>query len=298
MTNLMERVLKRDPDAELVQDNGGQLYLNTTEDVNELAPELVQRDLPPLLDDQLLQNAAAQRMMDVDVQLMYVVFAVASIVYFACAMLAAALYWMLDLDETHHVTVVVTAIAASAAGIFYIAMAIAVSRKAPTPAVVFLILWSFFFILVIGCISALLRIIAPIQLMLMGWMQAMSVVIYANRSRTHINPQWAAVWMTMATAVVWGVGIYAFVVEHDWIASSVILVLGLAMVMYNTFEIKATMERNFSITYKHKVEASARYWVDPLLGLVWLVIWPFKRWCCNGTPTQMIPMNMEEGETQ
>ena len=78
----------------------------------------------------------------------------------------------------------------------------------------------------------------------------------------------------------------AFVVEHDWVASAVILILGLCMVMYNTFQIRAVQERDYTVSFAHKVEVVVRYYVDPLLGVVWVLSLPFKRWCShNGTAT-------------
>lgn len=279
--NLMERVLKRDDDAELIENiNDGQLTVITTENVEELDPSLIQREIPPLLDNTLLELEANQRMMDVTVQVIQVVFTVANVIFLLCAIFAASLYWVLDLDETRQVVVVTTMVAFSMMGGFYITLAVT-HKAAIWIAPVLLVAWSFFFMIVVGCVSALLRNMTPMQLMLMGWSQTLVILIICNISRTHVSILWASIWMCVATLVIWGISIYAFLVERDWVASFVILGMGLLLVCYNGIEIMMIQKRSYSLHSKHKIDASVKYWVDPLLGLFWLVSWPFKKCCCN-----------------
>jgi hypothetical protein len=291
---LMESLTKKDDDAELLQDGGtGQLYVNTTHSVEELAPELLQRDLPPLVDDRLLEDSALAPMMDITVQLIYWLFVAVSIFYLQCGLLGSVPYWVLDLDETRHATVVVTIVSATAFALLYVAMA--VKRKSSRTAVVLFILWTFASMVLVGCVSALLHLLAPLQLMTIGWLQALSVVIYAHCSVRYVDATWAAVWMALATAIGWGIGIYAFVVEDDWVASAIILLLGFALVGYNTLQIRAVVENGeYTMSYDDRVEMIIRYFSDPLLWMGGLIYR-----CCrylNNSRSPLPPLSENEEE--
>jgi len=268
----MGRLLKKDPDAVLLEDQEGRLYVETTQDIDKVAPEMAYHETPPVIptDERLLEEATVSPIMYIEVQLVYWAFVVAAIVYLMCGLLGSVPYWVLDLDETHTAVIVTLCVSAGLFYVLYIAMAVA--RKKPTLAIYLLVAWAFVAMVFVGSVAAALRILAPLQLMAVGWCQSLSVVIYAHSSPQHISPMWAAVWMFLATVVVWGIGIYAFVVESDWAASGVILGLGMALVGYNTFEIRAMLGRtDYTVSYADKVEVAVRYFVDPILGLAWLL---------------------------
>lgn len=284
---LMERLTKKDDDAELLQDGDtGQLYVNTTQDVEELAPEMLQRELPPIVDDRLLEDSARAPMMDITVQLIYWLFVAISIFYLQCGLLGAVPYWVLQLDETRHAAIVTTAAFGAAFLGLYVAMT--VKRRSARAAVVLFAMWAFSATMLVGCVSALLRLIAPLQLMTIGWFQALSVVIYAHVSVRYVDATWAAVWMALATVVGWGLGIYAFVVENDWVASAVLLLLGLALAGYNMHHIRAVEDGDYTMSYQDRVELIIRYFAAPLLGLAWLA-------CCLCSAAAAAAQEDEEG---
>lgn len=68
--------------------------------------------------------------------------------------------------------------------------------------------------------------VAPFQLMANIWIQALIVSVYTKLSPRSISTMYALVYMCVGSIAVWGIFIIAFVVDHDWIAGTVILILG------------------------------------------------------------------------
>lgn len=289
-TNWLTSLLKKDPDAQVVEvthANTGltQLYLETDQDGERLIPDDVLANdapslhLPSLGDPHLIENAASEPLMDVEVQLVYYTFIVSAGVSFVAMILSSVPYWLLSVDETRAVAAAALWAFAIIAAALYALLAAVFHRLTRHHRALLLWLfvgWVFSATMATGALAAVLRKLAPIQFVTVIWVQSVTMIAYAKLSFRYVSPTWAMCYMLLSTLVVWGVCIYAFVVENDWISGCVVLLLGVAMVAYHTAEIRAIQGRGYAVSAEDRIDAVMRYYVDPLLGLWWALKWPYK----------------------
>lgn len=120
---------------------------------------------------------------------------------------------------------------------------------------------------VIGFSCSLLNNLAPLQLCVILFAQAASVVVYCNVSPRGISVPVCAGIMAVATIAAWCMGIYGYVVESDWISSGVVAAFSICLLAYNVVFIIHT-EGNYDTSTAQKTLACMTYYCWPfLLGI-------------------------------
>jgi hypothetical protein len=245
---------KKDDDARLFVNNGA-IYLES-----ELIP-VKEEDTSP----SLIANAATALPVDMKVQTVYNVFVAQSFASLACLVMGMPLYYW----ELQHVVALCLAIIFSVCcGFSYILML--VFRKTQ-PQVAFCIWISFVMcgVIVTGCTASLVWNVSPFQLMMILWMQSITVIIYTRLSTRTLSAWYALTYMCLASIVIWGLFIYAFVVEHDWIASIVILCLGLACAGYEAYEIHLILDEYcYGNSWDDIILSVITLYGDPILRII------------------------------
>lgn len=118
-------------------------------------------------------------------------------------------------------------------GVFYMLAGFFLHQKKLYISIACLVVWLLNGFAFVGFLSALVINISPIQFVTLCFSQSISIVIY-----THISPRVmindiAIGSMFAATIIVWLISIYGFVVEDDWMAAIVILLLSFFVILYN-----------------------------------------------------------------
>lgn len=130
-----------------------------------------------------------------------------------------------------------------------------------------LFIWAISMGLLTGFASALTYNIAPIQFMAMWWSQSIAIVAFTRYNTREINVNKATIAMTIVTLAVWCASIYGFIVEWNWIAAIIIIILALAMVFYNRIQIQRTIGR-YDTSWEQGVTAVCQYYCFDLVTLM------------------------------
>lgn len=141
----------------------------------------------------------------------------------------------------------------------YTGLLVSLSFAQKALVITFGIAWGLCFSLFAGFVAASVYNIAPLQCFLVGWAQALAMIVYTRMSPQKMDVGTAAAVMLFASAVVWCASIYGFVVENDWVVSGVMVVWACLLVAYNVWQIKQ-IKNKYNLTWEDGVMVCAQYY--------------------------------------
>lgn len=145
-------------------------------------------------------------------------------------------------------------------GIFYVLTAFFLKQKHLYVAIACLGCWLLAGAAFVGFLSALVVNISPIQFVTLCFAQSLAIVVYTRVSIRKLVHKIAVMAMLGATMVVWLVSIYGFVVENDWMAATVILLLSFFVVIYNHRYLLHVKNGGYNSTWESTAEAIIHYY--------------------------------------
>ncbi len=253
---------KRDDDAQVVQ-QGDDVFISTTERL----PGVSYSPLPELVveldSSSMMEEAASAPRRDIRVQIIYNMF-LANGLACMCVLLLSMPFFFWPF-VTRQVAITVMCISCV---LFAIAYALSIFvRKRPSLALCCLSSMGISLTCIVGTAANLSANVAPIQLIVMLFVQSMSVVAYARLSPQFISTVTAMVYMTISSLVVWAISIAVFVVERDWLAGTVILIISTMCIAYHGLEIRLT-EARYNLSWDDTILSMVQFYADPILLLV------------------------------
>jgi len=118
--------------------------------------------------------------------------------------------------------------------------------------------------LLIGAVASLVGNPAPIQLAAIVWGQSLAIVLYAKYSPVMLSLYYSAAYMSLATLIIWGISIAAFVVQKDWISAVAILCVSAGCVVWNTLQIWLCEEhRDYNLGWDDGVLSIVQFYGSP-----------------------------------
>jgi hypothetical protein len=259
MNGLFDKVKKKDDDARLFvyENKPNAIYLES---------ELIPVDIAPIPPPpSLIEEAATTLPVDMHVRGVYNMFIAQCCASLACLALGMPFYyWGLD----HVVALSLVIIFSILFGFCYLLMII-FRKTQPYAAICIWFCFVLCGIFMTGCTASLIWNVSPFQLMMILWTQSIVVIVYTLLSPRTISAWYAFVYMCLVSIVVWGLFIYAFVVEHDWNASIVILSLGLACTGYQAYAIHLAMtEYSYGNSWEDIILSVITLYGDPVLRII------------------------------
>jgi len=202
---------------------------------------------------------------DVRVRVISNMFLIHGLIVLACFLLGLPFYF---LQPTRQTSVIILIISSILFAVTYVSTIVFVQTRAePRTIMASGIIWSMAAVGMVGSSAALMQNLAAFQLMLVIWVQAVTVYIYCKLSPRNINTKYAVAYMALSTILVWAVSIVAFAVDRDWIAAVTILVLACVCIAYNGLQIRMT-EGRYSISWDDSILSIVQFYGDPVLLLV------------------------------
>ncbi|MDB9801167.1 hypothetical protein OAB94_02195 [Flavobacteriaceae bacterium] len=125
-----------------------------------------------------------------------------------------------------------------------------------------LMFWAFSLAMLLGGTCSITNDVAILQCAAIVFLQNVVVVIYAI-----LSPRGIVVWKTVLAMllfgiIVWTVGIYAFVEQHDWISASIVFILIVAFTVYSALQLQH-IDR-YSLNKEHMIQAMVNFYTDPV----------------------------------
>ena len=257
-SDIVYNAFKKDEDASAVVIDGS-LYIDTTANIAP-APALTV-SVPNPTNDTLLEDAAVAALPDVRIQVIFTTFVAHNLASIVCLSVALPFFFW-ELDRKAAISILWMSCILQFG--CYLGMIFA-RKKQPNLALGIYVTWVLFCSFITGCASSLLANIAPIQLMAMIWAEALVIIIYCKVSPHQLSTPRALVFMCIAAVAVWGICIAEFVIEHDWIAGTVILILGLGCAAYNAYQIRASEDHHYNTSWEDMVQAIVRFYGEPVI---------------------------------
>lgn len=141
-------------------------------------------------------------------------------------------------------------------------------RASPRWAVPACILWALNGFVIICTLASVLRSMAPLQGTLIFFVESVAVILLGYAFTAEIDCWWAALVMASTGLAVWGLGLYAFVVEQDWITSGVLF--GVCVVLYPAYA-SYQIHRIHRYHLKELTTAVVQFFTDPIgVPIAWI----------------------------
>jgi hypothetical protein len=257
--SLLNFASKKDDDARLVL-SGDELFLETTQPLPGFAQEPAPT-MPNPANDNLLMDAATAPLADIRIQALYIVFLVHSIACLACLLFALPIYY---LATDRAVAIVFLCAGCVGQSVAYFVM-IFLRRRHVRIAISVYAVWVVCWVFIVGPIAVLTGNVAPFQLVAMIWAESMVVIVYTKVSPRMISARFAFVYMLIAAVVIWGIFIWAFVIDHDWDAGLIILSFGMVCAIYHANQISVSEEHNYGMSWNDTVLSIIQFYGEPVL---------------------------------
>lgn len=248
--SLLDEFIKKDDDVVITQESSETFIIES-----ELFADEDNEDS----ESNILIDEANGTSMDVPIQLIRILFMV------NCGLSALIItgfipYQFLIYDESKDVAIGLMVGIIMSCFILYIFMAI---FKRTFFALFFLSIWTLSYYACIITIAAVMRDFSPLQFGLISFLQSISIIVY-----TVLNPTYVDAWksfyiMTIVGIVGWAVGIYAFIMQNDWVQASILFLSSILSAAYSSLQIKYVTR--YSLSTKDCIEAVVRFYADPII---------------------------------
>ncbi len=144
--------------------------------------------------------------------------------------------------------------------IFYILMYCLANTKWGPPA---FIMWSFNAFVVVSSLAGTLKSLAPFQGTIIFFLEAISIILLGFYYTKEVDVKYSIGLMSLTGLLGWGMGIYAFLEEQDWITSIVLFVLCVIIgPLYSGYQIHRINNNRYHT--KEIYRALIHFWTDPV----------------------------------
>lgn len=272
LNDVLYDVSKRDDDAQIVIMQNGDAYLETQEDVEKhhpaasaymsdpTVPTMLSKVIGMVADETLLEDAMQARPLDVRVTIIYRIFMAHQVLLFVAMMFALPFYYW----PVSHTFFIVAAVLGSVGWALSYTMLVAWAWAYWPYSTVYIpvgiiVVWMICWSTVFGVAAGMSQESAPFVLLVMMWSQCITIIVYCKRSLSQPNGKFAALYMGTATVAVWLLSILSYESGGDWITGVIVLLIALAFIPYNVYQIRST-EGRFSVSMQDSVRAVVEFY--------------------------------------
>ena len=263
LEGLLHLIRKKDDDAQVIQviepDQESHIEIETDLELDALVAD-------PADQPCLLEEAAQAPLTDVYVSIMYFVFMRVSIMLIFSLLVGSIAFFLFQSLNKTYVIVCLSISWFVFLVVFSLACGFVKSRVHAAYALVPGYAASFG--VGVGILGALLKTLSALQVLVMLFVQCIVLVAYTHFSPRGISAWQAAFYAFVAMLLVWSIGIYAFVLQNDWVQAAIILSIGIFVVGYNIFFIRIAKGK-FTAAEEEKERALVYYLTMPIA--VWLI---------------------------
>jgi hypothetical protein len=215
--SLLTELQKKDSDLIVVSDTGSNLVVRTHLDIGVVLEE-EEAKIPP------------EKPLSIPIRIVRQTFVINAFVFFFIIFFGVSPYYLLSQEDILITQVLLGSSFVIGVLLFfctYFCMKIE-----------FLLIWFFCFYTFISCLCVILQSLAPLQLCLIFFMEYITILIYCLYSKKKVNALRSIILTSPTGMIVWGLNIYAFTQERDWIAAGVLFFIGVLInPLYIAYEI-------------------------------------------------------------
>lgn len=171
-------------------------------------------------------------------------------------------YAYLTYDQNSNVRFIILGIWLAISVVFYILMSI---YRRSQYALAFFIMWLISYFILVVDIAAILHNFTPLQFGLITFAQYLFIVVYTVWSPT-MTDAWKSFYIMLCLGIIgWGMGIYAFILQRDWVQAVILFVAMVLNAGYSAIQI--FYMKNYSVSNEDLLEATIRFYAEPIIWL-------------------------------
>lgn len=262
---LLESVAKRDDDATVIM-VGGQVYVETTEDLSALEPWDVRMEKScswNCLNSNLLHDESHSVPPSVHTRIVRHVFLTNLLFLGISLFIALALsYWI----NNRGVLIALLSVFSTLFAALYVTLT---WRRAEVhygwweTGFLFMAISAGF---ILGATAGLSSTVAPFEWVASLWTQTIIVLLYAQWSPRNIT-NWLVLsaLLIAATMCAWALGIVAAFESHDWLSSGIVLLLSVCALFYQLHWIRNSVDAPYSSSWRDLTVATMEFYGAPLV---------------------------------
>ena len=245
MADFVESLIKKDPDAVIIdisKDGTEFIIQSDLVDMPMDFEEIV--ETPELIDPYTKTNVKVVR----------VIFTGNAIIAYMSIIFGIIPYMGLELISVPTRDYILWSLVA-VTGVVYVLMAVFKNMSS-------IICFAFFLSFTLGAACAHLNNMALLQAGLIVFAQSMTVAIITTKFTRELKIWQTVISMLVVGLVVWLVGIYAFVEQHDWVSAGILAAFNVVFTIYSFIQIKY-IDR-YSLSKDNLTIAMANFYTDPI----------------------------------
>lgn len=252
--DLLVELNKKDDDLDVITENNEVILITSLSD-----GELGLEEEESFLDSDMLIDEAMGPRIDIVVQVTRAVFMVNTV----CSLLLLTgfiPYSYLTFDESSNIRFIILGIWLAISVVFYILMAIWRRSKM---ALAFFMMWILSYYILVVDIAAILHDFTPLQFGLITFAQYLFIVVYTVWSPA-VADAWKSLYIMLGMGLLaWGMGIYAFILQKDWIQAVILFIAMVVNAGYSAIQIRYMTRYN--VSNEDILEATIRFYADPAI---------------------------------
>ena len=244
---LLNEIQKKDSDAYIVSETGSTITIQTTLEIG--VEEEVELES---------SNSTSFPKIAINIKIIRHLFTVHALIMFGISIYGLVFMHLLLKDYIASLSLLIASLCMSV--IFYLLMYLFSDIKWGFPS---FIMWTFNEFIVISSLAGTLHSLAPFQGTIIFFLESISMILLGFYYTKEVDVTFAIVLMSLTGLFGWGIGIYAFLKEQDWITSIVLFILCVVIgPLYSGYQIHGI--NNSRYHSKELERVLIQFWTDPL----------------------------------
>ena len=203
---LLTGLQKKDTDLQVLENTPDNLIVLTSLNIGE---EIVE-ELPPIFPP-----------ISVPIEIVRQLFVSHALITFLIPILGIVPFYLLIMSPF----IVSTTLIFSSGGFLVLLYIVMYLLRESTWGLPTYLIWMFNNYIVLVALSGIISSFAPFQGCSILFIESISIILLGFLFKKEIDPLWAILIMMIAGLIIWGVGLYAFIKEQDWISSMILFLV-------------------------------------------------------------------------
>jgi hypothetical protein len=256
MQPLLDDLLKKDPDLQVINDDPENFIVRTTVDVGTVEEEEEEEEEEDEGEKRLVFPRIA-----INIRVVRYMFGIHALTSFLIVIFGIVPYYLMLPYGIVSKTLLIAS--ACTTVLFYIGMHLV--RNNERWNIPFFVMWIFNQFALVCSLSSTLGVLAPFQAYLMFFVESISVMLLGFCFEKRVDPWWAGFVMAISGAGVWGIGIYAFIKDQDWILSGALFILLVVIApTYSGLFISKVNKHRYHLGGNEIGRAVVEFYTDPI----------------------------------
>lgn len=252
MEPLLDDLRKKDPDLQVINDDPNNFIIKTTVNIGTNVEDEEEEEE----DEGIVFPRIA-----IDIRIVRHMYCIHAVTYFLFVIFGVVPYYILSPYRVVSISLLGSSLL-TALVLYLLMHCLRTSDTWSTPA---FIMWTFNQFVVTCSLASVIGALAPFQAYLIFFVQSISVILLGFFYEKQVDHWIAVACMSLSGACVWGIGLVAFIRDHDWVASGVLLVTSVVIApAYSGYFISQINKHRYHLGGNELTRALIEFYTEPI----------------------------------